>query len=146
MSLYTAHKTAQSTRVSTFTLTDDSELIFPSMPAGIYKARIFLQFQGSVTGTQGAQFAIRAGSGHPTSGWLTANGIVSNAQYPLVLFQNGGAVVQLSTISTALFDCMYMEAIFSHTSGDIALQWAQRSINANATILNSDSWIELTDM
>jgi hypothetical protein len=146
MSIYTVHKSSQTARSNTFTLADDPELIFASMPAGVYRARLFLQFQGSITGSQGAQFSIRAGSGHPTSGWLTAQGIANNSAWPLTLYQNGGAVVQLSNISTALFDCMHIDAVFGHAGGDIALQWAQRSLSANATLLNAYSWFELMDI
>jgi hypothetical protein len=146
MSIYTVHKSSQTARSNTFTLADDPELVFPSRPAGTYRARIFLQFQGSITGSQGAQFSISSNGSHPTSGWLTAHGIANNAAFPLVLYQNAGAVVQLSNISTALFDCLHMDAIFGHPGGSIALQWAQRALSANATLLNAYSWMELTDV
>lgn len=141
---FKALKLSQGVRSNTIIVADDTELIFPIVPAAVWRVQALLQFQGSVTGTQGFQ----AGIFSPGSGqqMLTYNGIVNSAQFNNVLSFGINPIVQLATIATAGTDYLMLDTVFATGGGKISLQWSQRSLSANATLLNTFSWMIATRM
>ena len=137
-----ASKLVQGVRSNTFVLADDPELVFPVVPAGVWRVEAFLQFQGSVTGVQG----FRAGIFSPGSGSqvLHYHGIANSAQMGDVLSFGVNPVPQFATIATAGTDFIHLDTNFATGGGKISLQWSQVASNANATLLNTFSWMIAT--
>lgn len=137
-----ASKLVQGVRSNTVVLADDPELVFPNVPAGVWRVEAFLQFQGSITGGQGFQ----AGFFSPGSGAqvLHYHGIANSAQLGDVLSFGASPVIQFGTIAVAGTDFIHMDTNFATGGGKISLQWAQRASNANATLLNTFSWMIAT--
>jgi hypothetical protein len=137
-----ASKLVQGVRSNTIIAADDTELIFPVVPAGVWRVEAFLQFQGSVTGGQGFQAGIFSpGSGSQV---LHYHGIVNSAPIGDVLSFGVNPLVQFATIATAGTDFVHLDTNFATGGGKISLQWSQRASNANATLLNTFSWMIAT--
>ena len=141
---FAALKLAQGVRSNTIALADDTELVFPNVPAAVWRVEAFLQFQGSVTGTQGIQLSIFApGSGSQVQYYFgTANSVVIA---PVLNF-GINPVLQFGTIATAGTDFVKIDTSFATGGGKVSLQWAQRTSSANPTLLNTFSWMTLRRM
>lgn len=136
-----ACKLVQGVRTSS-TLLSDTELIFPVVPAGVWRVEAFLQFQGSVTGTQGIQLSIQSvASGQQV---LNYRGIVNSANQNDVLSFGINPVILYNTIATAGTDFTHMDTVFATGGNGIALQWAPRVGGGNAALLNTFSWMIAT--
>lgn len=138
-------KLVQGVRASNIVPADDTELIFPVVPAAVWRVQAFLQFQASgAGGVQGFQAGIFSpGSGQQV---LNYNGIVNSANFPNTLSFGINPLVQFATIATAGTDYIKLDTVFATGGGKISLQWSQRTSNASATLLNTFSWMIATRM
>jgi hypothetical protein len=137
-----ASKLVQGVRANTTVLVDDTELVFPIVPAGVWRVQAFLQFQGSVTGAQGFQASIFSpGSGSQV---IHYHGIANSAQLGDIMNFGVNPVIQFATIATAGTDFVHLDTNFATGGGKISLQWAQKASNANPALLNTFSWMIAT--
>ena len=128
-------------------LADDTQLIFPSMPAGTYSVRGYLQPECQTTTTQGFKWKLRVAGTTSGNTYLSASGIINNASYGPFFTPILTTVVQHPNVQTAQTDFITFDSVFTTTTaGDIALQWAQNSSSANITVLNDRSWIRVSLM
>lgn len=140
-----SYRTSQATVTTSTTLTDDSQLIFTSAPAGTYLVRAFLQFQGSVTGTQGFKFRLQATGSVSGNNFVFVRGIANNTDIGDTFGVTFNTVIGFSTIQTAQTDYVIAEGVITTTTtGNISVQWAQVSSSGNATILNDRSWLTIS--
>ncbi len=130
-------------------LTPDAYLVSPSLPAGTYKVRLFLQFWENASATSpGFKFEMAVGGTISGQSWLSANGTVNNATYTS-LFGSFTSTVQFHPIqstNTTGSDFLVCEGIVTTTTaGTISLTWASY-VSGNASFpatLSTNSYMEI---
>ena len=130
---YVISKASDTTRASTATLADDSELIISSLPIGGYE--VFLHWTLDAIDGNGSRAGIRV-AGVP-SDEANGNGIsVCNGAASVVSSLQFTTTSTLGSCASADDFSGYNSLHFNATStGAVAMQWAQSSSGANGTVL-----------
>lgn len=121
------------------------EFTFATLLPGTYRFQGMLQFQGSVTGTQGIKFHILLGNAPFGSVTNIYSGIVNGSTVAPVLQTALSGNMAFATIATSITDFVVFDAAFKlNLAAGCALQFAQNTASANPVIVNDQSWVALT--
>lgn len=135
-----AVKTADTSRSSTTTLANDSELLLQIPEGGQYEIEGYLRFNGGGGGFKRAL----AYSGTVHSEGINVGGVAHvNGTGSVVAAADGTAAVSNATITASGVGDYHLLTGSAHftTSGNLTVQWAQNSSNATATTLKAGSFI-----
>lgn len=147
---FTVIKTADTARSSTVTLANDPDLTITNIPAGRYHYRVYVQTDGTTTGTQGIGWNINY-SGTFTSPASHWNGY----HHCSGAMQTGGAALA-AAVTTLQRTCADLNTTDSDNmlelvgtlvatgTGTLGFSWAQEASSANATNVRDGSHIALT--
>ena len=141
------YKTATTSRSSTTAYADDPHLLL-ALTAGTYTIDCFLSFWATTSGGGGikAKFAYTATITAGTIG-VSGNVNAANATGTAGDIPTASPIINSSTISasTGAFDWLRTVGFITvSTSGNLTVQWAQNSSNANAANLAIGSYLTLT--
>lgn len=140
-------KSADTSRTSTITPTDDPDLVIAIPAAGTYAVEAFLPVINPL-GSSGAQIRL-AYSGTTTAAGNAAEGVI-NATAANALYGYSttlGRIFQYATVSTADGDFVRITAYITvSTTGNLSIQWSQNSSTANALQLRRGAWLRATQV
>ncbi|MBD9723438.1 hypothetical protein PV755_45455 [Streptomyces caniscabiei] len=145
MQWQTVRKTADTSRSATTTYADDPHLVFPAEANGVYTMLGWVKYFADPTPDIKMQFSVPTdclgewGWNMPGSGTTTTGTTGYSIRTETNDVTNGrtGYGTSDSQHMTPLGGTFRM----STTAGNIALQWAQNTSNATATILYTDSFL-----
>ena len=135
-----AVKAANTSRTSTATLANDSELVIAIPEGGQYEIEVFLQFYGGAGGF--ARALTYDGTTHADGINVGGQQHVNGTGAVLAVIDGTDAIAS-ATITAADpgdYHRLVGSAHFT-TSGNLRVQWAQNSSNASATTLKAGSFI-----
>lgn len=151
-------KTADETRTSTTTTTQDAELFMPVEANAVYVWHGWLKYGGNAAGDIAVDFTVPTGAlgewaahgvGEPVIGASAAPALQTDTAgirgYMLRTETNDVdqfrtyGVITGSTLSIILYGTLRT----SSTAGTFALTWAQGTSSASATTLYTDSWLSV---
>jgi hypothetical protein len=141
-------KASDTSRASTTTLADDPDLVFAIGANETHEVEYVLAYAAPSSATPDFKVAVDAPSGAagmifisgPTSGSTDVTA-TSMLQAAITAFATG---IALGTHGGTTKSFAFIKALIRNgaTPGDVALQWAQNSSNATATVLYTDSYMK----
>lgn len=141
-----AAKTSSTSRSSTTTVTADPDLQLSLAANAEYRLIGYFRISGDPAADMDIQFTVPSG----TTGSYTVTGRLAGASAADTDTRTStriafGVETQFSTPSTATPQANHIvgRIITSSTAGTFSVDWAQTVSNATATVMASDSWIEL---
>lgn len=143
--VYSARKTAGTSRISSVTLTADPDLTIASLPVGEYQIDGFLAYDASTTADLAIAWNMPAGSISWGCGGLAGTATSNNpATINETLFTAAtGPVLGGVGVGTGTF-ARITGWLKVTTAGAMTLKWAQNSTDATNTTLQAGSWIRFT--
>ncbi len=153
-----ARKTADETRTSTTTTTNDSELLFAVEANAVYVWHGWLKYGGDNDGDIAIDFNVPTGSLGEWSAHGVGEPVISANGTPALVTDTAGirgymlrtetndvdqfrtyGIITGSNLSIILYGTLRTGS----TAGTFALSWAQAASFATATTLFTDSWLSL---
>lgn len=141
---YTVWKTGNTTRTSNTTLADDPDLILALVANASYSFDMFLPVTGAAIGTGDIKVAVNY-SGTSGGGTWEGFGMATTAVTSYhSAGQSLGVNAQAYGINGLSFGALRISGmIFTTTSGNLSLQWAQQTSNATGTNLRVGSYLRV---
>lgn len=141
----TVRKTADESRSATTTFADDTHLVFAAEAGAVYTMVGWIKYFASTVPDIKIQFSVPSGClgewawNMPGSGTTTTG----TAGYSIRTETNdvAGSRTGYGTSDSNMFTPMSGLFRMSTTAGNIALQWAQNTSDATASVLYTDSWL-----
>jgi hypothetical protein len=140
---YSVVKPADTSRLSTTTLTADPDLVTPTLQIGKYTFELFMLFD-SVAAGAGFKFT---SNGTATDSRATspavATGLVNASAYGPKLESFYGATITYATVSTSTNGngVLYKGSLLISTAGTFGVSWAQNASTASNTTLRAGSYL-----
>ncbi|MEV5138421.1 hypothetical protein AB0K71_05685 [Streptomyces syringium] len=139
-----ARKSADTSRSSTTTATDDPHLSVPVIANATYTIEGFIVYNTPNAADWKYQFALPAGSTQLWSPWGLSAEADTSAVGPIRTSTSTGSATQLGINSTANVSVRPIGLFRTGgSSGTCVVQWAQGNSSASATTVVTDSWIKL---
>lgn len=144
----TVRKTADESRSATTTFADDTHLVFAAEASAVYTMVGWIKYFASTTPDIKMQFSVPSGClgewawlmpGATTAGTTTTGYSIRTDTNDVA-----GSRTGYGTSDTNMFTPISGIFRMSTTAGNIALQWAQNTSDATATVLFTDSWLQYT--
>ncbi|MFD5697435.1 hypothetical protein [Streptomyces lasiicapitis] len=141
----TVRKTADESRAATTTFADDTHLVFAAEAGAVYTMVGWIKYFTDPTPDIKLQFAVPSQCLGEWA-WLmpgSGSGAAGTGGYSIRTETNDVASFRTGYGTSDSVHFTPVSGLFrmSTTAGNIALQWAQNTSNAAATILYTDSWL-----
>lgn len=144
-----AFKSADTSRASTTTLADDPDLSFASVAAGTYRWDCYLYFR-SASATPDAKFGMRISNAATISLYsyteFEETAGISAASSVNATFATSPAAQTFALSVNANEAVVITGMVVVASSSTLAVQWAQNTSDATATLLKQGSWCVLTPL
>jgi hypothetical protein len=143
-------KTADTSRSATTTFADDDHLVYAAEASAVYTMVGWIKYFADSTPDIKVQFTVPTGClgewAWMMPGQLTAGATVNGYSIRTETNDVGSGNFRTGYGTTDSTHFTPMSGLFrmSTTAGNIALQWAQNTSNATATVLYTDSWMQFT--
>ncbi|AVH60015.1 MULTISPECIES: hypothetical protein [Streptomyces] len=144
-----ARKTGDTSRASTTTQADDPHLTVSLTASATYLLYAYLVYQAGTTGDINVGFTIPSGAAGSWQGTGIGRDVVASVGtggWTVRMNANDVSTTQLRSYGgdTTNQVVQVMGIVRTSSAGAFTVQWAQAAIDATATILRTDSWMQLT--
>ncbi|MFF4346818.1 hypothetical protein [Streptomyces sp. NPDC001530] len=144
-----ARKTADTSRASTVTMTDDPHLTVSLAASATYIIYAYIVYQAGTTGDINVAFTQPSGAAGSWQGTGLGRGVGASVGidgFTVRMNTNDIGTTQPRSYGgdTTNQAIQIMGVVRTSSAGTFAVQWSQASTDATATILRTDSWMQLT--
>ena len=144
-----ARKTADTSRASTTTMSDDPHLTTTLAASATYLIYAYLAYQAGTTGDINVAFTQPSGAAGSWQGTGLGRGVTASIGtdgFTVRMNTNDIGTTQPRSFGgdTTNQAVQIMGIVRTSSAGTFAVQWSQASSDATATILRTDSWMQLT--